>query len=166
MAEGEDKLFVQRRGAEEFSRALERGEIDRGFFDEREWNLFLDDLHRWKTCTDIAQPEQNKKLRFMSTNICKRLLKRILCPFARLGKKIVYKLMGSVLFSIENDIVSLRLHVDETARDMQDQIFEHTAGIQYSLREVKVLSSQIHEELASIMKSNAGSADSAETDEN
>lgn len=165
MAEGEDKLIVQRRGAEEFSNALKRGEIDRGFFDEREWNLFVDDLYRWKMCSDVLQPEQCNRIDSGTQNKCKQAIKRILRPLARFGKKIVHKLMGSVLFSIENDIASLRCHVDELNKETQSQIYENTTQMQYSLREMKELTARIDEKLRSLIKISE-KCDSTENDKN
>ena len=51
MAEDEDKRKVQKLAAEEFTKALHNGEIDKGFFEEREWKRFCKELKRWEKLT-------------------------------------------------------------------------------------------------------------------
>ena len=129
MANNDDKLIVQKQAAKEFTSALECNKIDKGFFDEQEWERFTNELHNWKKIAGMIPPELNHVSASHSHSF-KQFLKRILRPLAVPCKKIVYKLMGSVIFTIENDISSLRLYMNESIEDTRQKIYENTAELQ------------------------------------
>lgn len=103
MAVGDDKRHVKEIAYQEFSQAITNNEIDKGFFEDWEWIRFQETLQSWKA--EIEQNEEtatteDSKIHFSG----KKLLKKLLRPFADFMRKIVYKLMRNVLFSLENDI--------------------------------------------------------------
>lgn len=97
MAVGEDKEIVRKIALEEFSKALSDGEIDRGFFSDWEWERFLTALQSWKEGDTVEEQLPQEK------TTVKSAIKRRLRPLAGFMRRIVYKLMRDVLFSIEND---------------------------------------------------------------
>ena len=81
MANNDDKLIVQKQAAKEFTSALECNKIDKGFFDEQEWERFTNELHNWKKIAGMIPPEQNHVSASHSHSF-KQFLKRILRPLA------------------------------------------------------------------------------------
>ena len=147
MADGEDKKKVQKLAAKEFTDALNKGEIDKGFFEEWEWERFIEQLHKWQQLEDnviVMQPlDQNKNI----LRSPKQLVKKVLRPIVSLIRKINYKLMGNVVFSLENDINSLKQRVNETAEDTQWQVRESAAELCKTLKELLNISTQLNAQL-------------------
>lgn len=141
MAEGNDKETVQRIAAEEFTKAIVDGEIDKGFFDEWEWNHFMESLKSWQ---EIAQENQiqekvmvaREREREKTSIIFKSILKRMLRPLANPLRKIIHKLMRYVIFALENDINMLNTRINETANDTQWQIRESAKDLQTHIQSV------------------------------
>ncbi len=131
MARGADKDVVKRIAAEEFTGALENGEIDKGFFEEWEWSRFLENLLDWQSLAGLSMPalEEKGDADVYRPPFLKRALKRVLRPAANISRKVVYKLMRNVLFDIGYDVDMLRVRVNETAGDTQWQVRQSAAEL-------------------------------------
>lgn len=155
MADADDKQKVQKLAAKEFSEALARGEIDKGFFECWEWNRFLEELKKWKML--LESPEVNaedtgdilgaKEQAVEKGSLFKRAIKRFLRPFARVARKITNKLMSDVVFKFENELSSLLLRVNETAGDTQWQVRECTTELRQAIQEASGVKQQLQEQL-------------------
>lgn len=156
MAVGDDKLKVQKLAAEEFTKALNNGEIDKGFFEVWEWERFNNELNVWKTLSNEKELKEDDQEKHQMQTISqgsqgdsfKVVLKKALRPVAHLAKKIIYKLMGDVIFKLENELSSLRLRVNETAEDTQWQVRECTAELHQLLQEVKKENAELRADMA------------------
>lgn len=152
MAEGEDKAYVRKVAAEEFTQALANGEIDKNFFEEWEWSRFIETLQDWKSEKQDAQGQRvstNEESIKITKNTfgCKRMLKRILRPIANFIRKIVYKMMRNVIIDINYNADMLRIRINETAGDTQWQVRESAAQMENSLRMLSELTVHLQQSI-------------------
>lgn len=118
LADQEDKKRVQKIAAEEFTRALQKGEIDPGFFETWEWERFKNKLQEWQGKEEQKDTVSKEEQKRWKTG------RSILRPFARFMQKVTSKLMAPVLYHIDFSIGILQNRVNETAGDTQWQARE------------------------------------------
>ena len=153
MAEGEDKTHVRKIAAEEFTEALDKGEIDKNLFEEWEWSRFIETLQDWKSEKQDAQakePPVNEESSdtLKSAFSCKRALKKVLRPAANFMRKIVYKLMRNMILDIHYDVDMLRIRINETAGDTQWQVRESAAQLENSVRAIIGIAENLEETIS------------------
>ncbi len=139
MAQGEDKAYVQKIFEDEFTEAMEKGELDPGFFGEGDWARVLSYVRKSEPVS-AATPVQQASVQPRGL---KGLIKRCLHPFANLCRKITYKLNRNMLFQLEADLHGIEVRQKEALQKVTEQQQKILDRVEASQEQVEQIQSDL-----------------------